>query len=258
MRDRLANGCNTMKQRLLGLLDSKGKVADEIHAIRKLGKSLRGGLALFRLEKTASLEIQAVSRLLSGPRDATSRANTWHRLAWNADPRLAAAIATLLDQHTHSASRRPPPETVAWCVDRAAAARQELDRLPTDGLAARAASGLARLERRLRHRCRKLDHRSDERFHQARKALKAWFGAISFLSADVEAHDPELEILAELLGDENDLATLADWLEIHGFTPRFAPHLRQAITKARRKLQQKAIRDVACMAGLHLRTSSNQ
>ena len=248
-RARLANGCDTMKHRLAGLLDSKGRVADEVHAIRKLAKSLRGGLALFRLEKSAAREIQAVSRLLSDPRDATSRARTWHRLAWNADPQVAAAIARLLDQHTHSASRRPPPETIAWCVERVAAARRELDALAADELTTRVASGLARLERRLHARCRKLDGRhGNGQFHKTRKALKAWLGAIQFLATSGAAHDPELETLAALLGDENDVATFADWLEAHGFTQRFAPDLRATITARRRELQQKIIRDTACVA----------
>lgn len=246
-RDLLASACETMNLRLAGLLDSKGRVADEIHAIRKLGKSLRGGLALFRLEKTAVLEIQAVCRLLSGPRDATSRARTWQQLAWDGDPRVAAAISGLLEQQTHSASRRPPPETIAWCVSRVEAARLELDALAADSLASRSASGLARLERRLRVRCRQLDRRSEDRFHKARKALKAWLGACGFLSAGVVVHEPKLEMLAALLGDENDLATLAQWLESHGFTRRFAPQLRQTIQAARRHLQHKAIRDAASL-----------
>ena len=247
-RDLLARACDTLSMRLAGLLDSKGRIADDIHAIRKLGKSLRGGFSLLRLEKSAAREIQAVSRLLSGPRDATSRARTWHQLAWHGDPQLAAAITGLLDQQTHSASRRPPPETIAWCVSRVTAARQELDALAADSLLRRAHSGLARLQRRLASRCRQLDRRSDDRFHQARKALKAWLGAREFLAAEAVSHEPGLEMLAALLGDENDLATLAQWLDGHGFTRRFAPDLRRTIDAARRRLQRQAIRDAARVA----------
>ena len=85
-KDRLAGGCDTMRQRLHGLLDAKGRVAEEVHAIRKLGKSLRGGFSLFRLEKSAALEIQAIGRLLAGPRDAVSRLKTWNKLGWVGDP----------------------------------------------------------------------------------------------------------------------------------------------------------------------------
>ena len=109
-REQLASGCDTMARLLVGLIDSKGRVAEEVHAIRKLGKSLRGGFSLFRLGKSSAKEIQAIGRLLSGPRDAVSRLNTWHKLAWNDDASATAAIVGLLDQQTHTAARRPPPE----------------------------------------------------------------------------------------------------------------------------------------------------
>jgi hypothetical protein len=51
--------------------------------------------------------------------------------------------------------------------------------------------------------------------------------------------------LAELLGDENDLATLSTWLERHGFNENFVPNLWKDLSKARRKLRRKAIRDAA-------------
>jgi hypothetical protein len=82
-RERLKAGCETMKQLLTGLLDSKGKVAEEVHAIRKLGKSLRGGFSLFRLEKSSSLEIQAIGRTPQRagrrPRRSTGAWHGWMR-----------------------------------------------------------------------------------------------------------------------------------------------------------------------------------
>jgi hypothetical protein len=244
-RARLAAGCRDMKQLLSGLLDSKGKVAEEIHAIRKLGKSLRGGFGLFRLGKSAALEIQAIGRLLSGPRDAVSRFNTWNKLGWSGDPALAAAIAGLLEQQTHSAARRPPPDTIAWCLARVDAACGELQALPEEDLEERVAKGHAKLERKAVSRCRKLDHRAEEDFHEARKALKAWTGAIGFLDKGSFKAEPILHELAEFLGDENDLATLSRWLEEHGFTKRFAPDLWRAISASRRSLQRKVIKDGA-------------
>src|SRR5687768_18434084 len=107
-REQLAAGCDTMEHLLAGLLDSKGRVAEEIHVLRKLGKSLRGGFALFRLGRTSAREVQAIGRLLSGPRDAVSRLNTWNKLGWKGDAPAAAAIVGLLDLQTHSAARRPP------------------------------------------------------------------------------------------------------------------------------------------------------
>lgn len=244
-RARLATGCETMKQLLQGLLDSKGRVAEEVHALRKLGKSLRGGFSLFRLDKTSALEIQAIGRLLSGPRDAVSRLSTWNKLGWAEDPPVAAAIAGLLDQQTHSAARRPPPETIEWCIARVNAAQKELQGLPPENLAATIAKGLEKLEKRTLKRCRKLDHRAEEDFHEARKAVKALLGAVGFLPEGVIPLDPKLHDLAERLGDENDLATLSGWLESHGFTTRFAPDLWKTIKVARHGKQKEVIREAA-------------
>jgi hypothetical protein len=242
-RERLAADCAKMKNMLAGLLDSKGKVAEEIHAIRKLGKSLRGGLALFLLGKSAAREIQAIGRLLSGPRDAVSRLNTWNKLGWVGEPAISAAITALLDQQTHSAARRPPPETIDWCMNRVDAALGELHALPAEDLPQRVSKGLEKLEQRTLTRCRKLDERDEEWFHQARKATKAWLGAIGFLPEHSVKADASLHELAEQLGDENDLATLANWLDEHGFTSHFAPELWKAIKTSRRRFQHKVIKD---------------
>jgi hypothetical protein len=43
--DRLAAGCGTLEKLLTGLDGSQGRVTEEVHAIRKLGKTLRGGFA---------------------------------------------------------------------------------------------------------------------------------------------------------------------------------------------------------------------
>jgi hypothetical protein len=242
-RERLTADCTRMKELLAGLLDSKGKVAEEIHAIRKLGKSLRGGFALFMLGKSAALEIQAIGRLLSGPRDAVSRFNTWNKLGWVGDPAISAAINGLLEQQTHSAARRPPPESVTWCVERVSKALDELQSLPAEHLPERIAKGLTKLEKRTLTRCRKLDQQAEEDFHEARKAVKAWLGALGFLPENSVEIDPSLHELAEQLGDENDLATLAGWLDEHGFTRRFAPELWNAIKTSRQRLQRKVIKD---------------
>ncbi|MEI8039250.1 MAG: CHAD domain-containing protein [Verrucomicrobiota bacterium] len=242
IRERLASGCFNLHQLLVDLNKAQGKVAANVHAIRKLGKSVRGGFSLFSLKKSPALNIQAIGRLLSGRRDAVSRLNTWNRLGWNDDPRVAAAIHGLLDQQTHSASHRPPPPAIAWCLDHITAAQQELQAMPAEHLADQIAHGLKTLEHKTFKRCRKLGHRADKDFHQARKSLKAWLGAIGFLPEGMVPHDPQLNELAELLGDENDLATLSVWLKRHGFTPQLAPGLWATLDASRRKLQRDAIR----------------
>lgn len=229
-----------MERLLKGLLDSKGRIAEEVHAIRKLGKSLRGGFTLFRLGKTSAKEIQAIGRLLSGPRDAVSRLSTWRKLAWEGDIPTTAAIYQLLEQQTHSAARRPPAETISWCLERVARARDQLRELPADALAARMEVGMKKLLKQIVKRCRKLDHQGEHRFHDARKALKAYLGALGFLPEGAIERDPTMGDLAEILGDENDLATLSSWLDDHGFTADFAPGLWQRIDESRKLLQKRA------------------
>jgi hypothetical protein len=252
-REKLTQGCMNLKDLLRGLLDSSGRVAEEIHAIRKLGKSLRGGFALFGLEKEAAAEIQAVGRLLSEPRDAVSRFKTWNKLEWNEDPAVAMAVGKLLEQQTHSAARRPPQETVDWCLARVDSAIHRLAALDSVDLEKTLGKGLAKLEKRVLRRCGKLNHREEEDFHEARKSVKAWLGAIAFLPEGSIEVDATLNDIGELLGDENDLATLAAWLEAHGFTSSFAQGLWSRIKSSRRALQKQVIRDGRKLKGVVVR-----
>ncbi|NQW99925.1 CHAD domain-containing protein [bacterium] len=244
-REQLASGCDRMARLLHGLLDSKGRIAEEVHATRKLGKTLRGGLSLFRLGKTSTREIQVIGRLLSEPRDAVSRLSTWNKIGWSDDAAAAGAIHALLDQQTHSAARRPPPETVAWCVERVHVARGHLMALPAEDLAERVTHGLAKLDKRVLERCHRLDHHGKEDFHDARKALKAYLGAIEFMPPGLLTPDPILAALPELLGDENDLATLSEWLENHGFTQNFVPTLWEKLKITRDALRSHAVHEVS-------------
>lgn len=241
-RAQLDHGCAAMSQLLQGLLDSKGRVAEEVHAIRKLGKSLRGGFSLFQL-KDAGSEIQAIGRLLSAPRDSVSRLKTWQKLEWKNDQSVSKAIFSLLDQHTHSAARRPPLETIEWCQERINKARQMLSELPEESLGATAREGMKRLQKKVRIRFASLKSRNEEDFHDARKALKAFMGAAGFLPSQAESPDPGMMEIADRLGDENDLATLSDWLNEHGFTQNFAEDLWELIKKTRRGMRKKIIAD---------------
>lgn len=245
-REQLVDGCHKMERLLRGLLDSRGRVAEKVHAIRKLGKSLRGGFALFRLGNHSSPEIQAIGRLLSGPRDAVSRMNTWGKIAWEGGGG-ADAIGALLVQQTQSAARRPPPETVTWCIERVAVARKHLEELPPETLEERISHGLEKLEKRVIKRCRKLDHCDIKDFHETRKALKAYIGAIEFLPDGLVSLVPKLAALSEILGDENDLATLSTWLEGHGFTVVFVPELWGKLEEFRSSLRTEIIDEIALL-----------
>lgn len=248
-RDRLTDGCATMDRLLTGLLDGKGRIADEVHTIRKLGKSLRGGFALFDLKKNAAREIQTIGRMLAGPRDAVSRQHTWQRLGWDGGDTVTSAISSLLEQQTHSAARKPTPESILWCRERVATAIKALETADPSTFPERLEPGLQRLYKKVEKRCRKMADGGDETFHNARKAVKAWLGAAGFLPKGVVVFPKRLNALADLLGDENDLATLSRWLDEHGFTHRFAPGLWKKIRKTRADLQSRAIKDARHLLG---------
>ncbi len=241
-RDQILDSCDLLKQHLSNLPAGRGSGAEAVHEVRKLAKAVRGGLALFRLESSAGREVQAVGRMLSGARDAASRQATWDRLAWQEDAKVAAAIGSLLAHQSKAVSRRPPAGVMAWGMARMDAAQDILRTLPADSLSESLRRGLARLERRLGQRCRRLECGADARFHEARKAVKAWMGALGFLPPGLRRDQPSLNRLADWLGDENDLADLSGWLAAHGFTGRFAPGLWARVGKGRRRLQRKVIR----------------
>lgn len=221
----LLNACATMEVRLRGLLDEKGKVADETHALRKLGKSLRGGMVLFEVSRPAVRAISAVGRLLGAPRDSISRRTTWRRLGLIEGPHAAessvAAITALLNLHAKAATRRPPEETVAWAEIRLRHANAALTAIPPEELDRRMADGRRHLAKRLRKRLKAVrKHLGADELHELRKAIKAWLGALHHLD---EEPAKELVDCADLLGDVNDLHTLGTWLAAHGFTPALAP-----------------------------------
>ncbi|MES2996195.1 MAG: CHAD domain-containing protein [Verrucomicrobiota bacterium] len=241
-REKLSTACVEMKRLLDALRDPHhGRVADEIHAIRKQGKILRGGFELFRLKPTAGREIQAIGRLLSGSRDAVSRCSTWRKLDVSGDEQTVAAIAALLEQQIHISTRRPPEVSINWCHARVDAAMELLDSLPARELPERVSKGWKKLQRRARKLCHSLERRNEHRFHEARKALKAWSGAAVFLTDEHPLKEPAPALMEEL-GDENDLTVLAAWLRTHGFTPRFAPGVWDILEQKQNKLRRHLVK----------------
>ncbi len=225
MRDQIAVALDEMEHRLHGLLDSKGRVAEETHALRKLGKSIRGGLNLFGLPKSAVRAIGAVGRLLGGPRDAVSRRTTWQRLALSEGPHAAetsvAAIGALLEQHARSAAGHPPGQTITWAEVRLRHTRAALGAIPEEHLSLRAEKGLKKLRKKVRANLRSIvTEHGEHEFHDLRKAIKGWLGALHHLGL---AADERVGQFADLLGDVNDLHVFAAWLDAHGFVRSLAP-----------------------------------
>ena len=244
-RSALIAACVEMERLLGGLNDSHGKVADEIHQLRKLGKRLRGGLAMCGEAKPCLRWIAVIGRMLGGSRDATVRARTWHKLEPGEAPAgsVEAAIGALLDLEASAANRRPPQAVIDWSQ---AALGQVVSRLAARGdeeMAESAVAGVVRLERQLRKRLKRtLERVRNEDFHDCRKAAKAWLGGLSMVLPEVEVPGAaEAEKLAENLGEENDLEVLAAWLTGRGFTPATAGAVWKTLRKRQEKIRRRSI-----------------
>ncbi|MCX6877422.1 MAG: CHAD domain-containing protein [Verrucomicrobia bacterium] len=244
LRARLVGLCDAMEARLGGLLDSKRRVSEDVHEIRKLGKALRGGLALVGMPGATVRAVTGVGRLLAGQRDAVSRLKTWERLGWDEGPQgqdpAVRAVGALLGKLARSAGRRPPAEAVAWAQAKIGEVRQALARRTEDELQGKLPHGVRRLRRRVGKRMRRvgMQHRDAPAFHELRKALKAWLGTQALLG---EPTDETCVTLAESLGDENDLSALETWLAAHGFSEELAPVVWQRVSDLHHKLRTQLV-----------------
>ncbi|MFT4177045.1 MAG: CHAD domain-containing protein [Luteolibacter sp.] len=234
-------GCDDMITALKDLQRSRESIAEQIHSLRKLGKILRGGSALFGEKKTAARRIQAVGRLLADRRDATSRRKTWEKLHWKPRHSSSRAIAGLLKQQVAAANRKPPKTTIAWCIDCVSDAKTALLAIPESDLPGRLHTGIEKLEKQLAKRSLHVARRGENDFHDLRKSIKALLGACKFLPEISNHPAVTLDHLADILGDENDLATLALWLDRHGFTRQLLPDLWEKLEKSRNRLQTEVL-----------------
>lgn len=244
-RAALIAACVEMERLLGGLNDSHGKVADEIHQVRKLGKRLRGGLAICGESKPRMRWIAVIGRMLGGSRDATVRVKTWRKLKLGETPTgsVETAISALLELEASAANRRPPQEVIDWSQAVLGQVASRLAAQTDEEVAAGAAEGAVRLERQLRKRLKRaLQRVRNEDFHECRKALKAWLGGLSMVLPGVEVPSAaEAEKLAESLGEENDLEMLANWLTGHGFTPATAGTAWKTLRKRQEKVRRRSI-----------------
>lgn len=245
-RDQLLERCHEMQDRIVAVNAPGADVPREVHAIRQLGKALRGGFAAFQLEKTAAAEIQAIGRLFSEPRDTVSRLNTWKHLVWVDAPEISSAVGCLLARQVSQSAHQPPHEAMQWCLTRADLARKCLSDVSEKQLRARCRKGIKRISANLAKQSAPLINSKKTEHHEARKAIKAWLGACQVFPDHLLLADPALEAIADSLGRENDLFTLGAWLRRHGFTRRLVPSLWKQIdlkgTKLRRKIRKRAKR----------------
>jgi hypothetical protein len=244
-RASLLAACGEMERMLGGLNDKHGQVAVEIHELRRLGKRLRGGLAMIDDAKPCLRWMSVIGRMLGGVRDATVRAKTWNKLGFGdaAPGTLEAAVTALLDLEAAVAKRVPPPAVVDWSLAALDQVKGRLAARTDEEVAASAAKGAARIEKQLRRRLKRaLQRVRNEDFHECRKAVKAWLGGLSLVAPErVLAGGPEAAKLGDSLGEENDLEVLAGWLRSRGFTPSATPAGWKVLRKRQEKLRRRSI-----------------
>jgi CHAD domain-containing protein len=244
-RTALIAACEEMEARLRGLLDSHGRVADEIHQLRKLGKRLRGGLAMIGEPKPCVRLIPVIGRMLGGSRDAVVRAKTWRSLGVDSTVTGAVEIAIrdLLDLESDASTRKPPQGVIDWSLAAVGQVKARLESHSPEEVAGKAAEGASLLRRRLKRRLKRaLERVENEDFHECRKAAKAWLGGMSIVAPEhpLPAKE-ETEKLSGSLGDENDLEVLATWLTSRGFSPTTAKPAWKVLRKRQEKIRRRSI-----------------
>lgn len=244
-RSGLLAACDEMDDRLRRLIDSKGRVADEIHALRRLGKQLRGALMIAGEPKPCIRSVGFIGSMLGGPRDAVVRLDTWKLLAIEHEVQgsIEGVITALLAQQSKSFARRPPAELVAWGQSIIGGIRMRLESAAPAALEDRCAKGAERMLRRFRKRLKKAINKADDRdFHEVRKSAKAWLGGMTLLEPGaVPPGGDEVRQLGELLGEEHDLQVFAEWLGENGFSPANVPRVWRRISKVQTRTRRASL-----------------
>jgi len=204
-------------------------IAKGVHDARRCLKRLR---ALLRLVRPALEErdyrrgmrrLAAVARMLSGARDAHVMQQTLAKLAGRSGT-LAGSAKRLRKLMPNGAGRktgRPRAGTspAQAGLDRARALFEGLAREPI--AFGHLAEGLERSYRKARRTYRDAyRHPTDEAFHAWRKSIQQHWRHMQLLSRSwpdvLGGRASEAKELSRLLGDDHDLAVLADFVTKHG------------------------------------------
>ena len=242
---------------------SRRALDDAVHDTRKDLKRLRAVLRLGRdalgdeTYERENTTFRMAGRRLSGARDAQVLVETLDALCARFPEDLPPAVtarlrAGLADEHRQaSAALRDDDAAIARTLEELAEARTRtaLWTLDDDGFAA-LRPGLLRIYRRGRKRIRAATAQpTDEHLHEARKRVKDLWHATQLVRPAapkrLKAFATRAHRLADLLGDDHDLAVLADYIARHpqcfdGESARQA--LLSVLQRRRAALQRRALR----------------
>jgi CHAD domain-containing protein len=229
---RIARGRLADTQERLGGA-SRRDLDDAVHDTRKDLKRLRAALRLTRPvlgEETYDREnttFRMAGRRLSGARDAHVLVETLdaltERFAADLEPAVTATLRERLaaEDRRASAALQRDDAAIARTLEELGEARGRtaLWTLDEDGVGA-LSPGLRRIYRRGRKRLRAAAAQpSDEHLHEARKRVKDLWYATQLLRPAapkrLKAFSKRTHRLADVLGDDHDLAVLADYVARH-------------------------------------------
>lgn len=238
----LIAACEEMDGLLNGLVDSKGRIVDEIHQVRKAGKRLRGALTIIGEPKPCVRWLAVIGKMLGESRDATVRVQVWRDLGFDqpGPNSVEAVIASVLALEADAARRCPTREVVEWARSAVTQLKNRLEARSDEEIAEDAEVGADKLYRQLRKRLKRTYQRSrDADFQECRKVIIEWTGGMSLIAPNLELPgEDEAARLSENLGEESDLEVLAQWMTKRGFSSAIAG----AAWKVLRKRQEKVRR----------------
>ena len=228
---------------------------EAVHTARKDLKKLRSLLRLVRSELGDDLyersndELREAGRALGGMRDADVLIETLEDVLGDHEDLIEEGVAVglrgdLLGQRARAASETAMRRAAADATARIESVADEIPDWPDVSTEA-VAAGLVRAYRRGRKRWREAeDDPTAERLHELRKRAKDhWYHVRLVRDAwpePLKARADEVHRLADLLGDDHDLAILAERAAEVITEPDDRADLLAAVEEPRRELQREA------------------
>lgn len=227
--------------------------AIDVHEARKSIKRARAVLKLLRPSLPASAaarsknELRAAARALAAARDASVLADRLDEMLRRTG--IARSAVSGLAQSLPTASAAQPGDPV-FALTGLAAARRRLARAPLPaGNWTSLGAGVRSIYRSGRQLVPgKADTVSVEAMHEWRKQVKSYWHALEVFApvhpSEIRRTIASTRRLADLLGEDHDLALLADQLRAAATKDRGQPvaELLDAIERRRRRLRRRALK----------------